>query len=60
MIQSGRACRHIPPLAVTGAFMAGRLVTYSLCLGGAAATEKSLGGTSGIGRRLPCDRCGAR
>lgn len=41
----GAALADIPLVPVTGAFMAGRIVTYSLYLGGATAAEKSFGDT---------------
>lgn len=39
------ALADLPLVPVTGAFMAGRVVTYSLYLSGAAATEKTFGDT---------------
>ena len=39
------ALADIPLIPITGAFMAGRIVTYSLYLGGATAAEKSFGET---------------
>ena len=39
------ALAELPLVPVTGAFMAGRVVTYSLYLGGATAAEKSFGDT---------------
>lgn len=41
----GAALAGIPLLPITGAFMVGRVVTYSLYLGGATAAEKSFGAT---------------
>jgi hypothetical protein len=39
------ALADIPLVPITGAFMAGRVVTYTLYLGGAAAAQKSFGDT---------------
>ncbi len=39
------ALAELPLVPLTGAFMAGRVVTYSLYLGGATAAEKSFGDT---------------
>ena len=39
------ALADIPLVPITGAFMAGRVVTYSLYLGGATAAQKSFGDT---------------
>ena len=39
------ALADIPLVPITGAFMAGRVVTYSLYLGGATAAQKSFGET---------------
>lgn len=39
------ALAELPLVPLTGAFMAGRIVTYSLYLGGATAAQKSFGDT---------------